>query len=136
MRTLALLGCLVVGLPAISGCARGSEAAERQLADGSTDGLPDGDPVLAKRLVAEGALLLDVRTPAEFASRHLDGAKNVPVDALADGVDEIAALVADENTPIVVYCRSGARSARAKKHLVAAGYRQVTNLGSIDDWTE
>ena len=129
-RALYVIALLALGLPAATGCARSTEAAERQ----DTGGLPDGDPALAKRLVADGALLVDVRTPAEFASLHLDGAKNVPVDTLDDGVEEIAALVADKNAPIVVYCRSGARSARAKERLVAAGYTKVTNLGGIDAW--
>lgn len=124
------------------GCSRGSDPMQRSDGaqngspdgDGAQRGLPDGDAELARRLVGEGALLLDVRTPDEFADRHLDGAKNVPVDALADGVDEIDALVKDKTTPVVVYCKSGGRAARAKKMLLAAGYTQVTNLGGIDDW--
>lgn len=40
----------------------------------------------------------------------------------------------DKNKPIVVYCKTGTRAARAKTILLEAGYTQVTNLGGIDDW--
>ena len=89
---------------------------------------PDVDGKKARALVAEGALLLDVRSPQEFAAGHIDGAKNIPVDELPR---RIAGL--DPATPIVVYCQSGMRSARAKKALQAAGLR-VSDLGSRLNW--
>jgi phage shock protein E len=97
--------------------------------------LPDRDPVLARKLVERGALLLDVRTVEEFAARHLDGAHSIPVGELRHRLTEIAQLSGgDKGRAIVVYCRSGQRSARAKRALLQAGYRRVSNLGGIDDW--
>ena len=98
-------------------------------------GLPDHDPALAHRLVAEGALLLDVRTPDEYADRHIDGALNFPVDELSSRADDLAKLSGnDRKKPIVVYCGTGKRAARAKALLTSQGYEAVTNLGGIDDW--
>jgi rhodanese-related sulfurtransferase len=65
-----------------------------------------------RELVANGALLLDVRTPEEFRDRHLEGAKE---------------------RPVVVYCRSGARSASAATLMKGAGY-EVLDIGGIGNW--
>lgn len=99
-------------------------------------GLPDGDPELARRLVDEGALLLDVRTPEEFAEGHASGARNIPVQQLAERLGELEQLLdGDRRKPIVVYCRSGARASRAKSLLLESGFDQVSNLGGLSSWT-
>lgn len=82
-----------------------------------------------RELVANGALLLDVRTPEEFRERHLDGAVNIPVQHLDARMRELGA----KDRPIVVYCRSGARSAAAAALMKAAGY-QVLDIGGIGNW--
>lgn len=87
-------------------------------------------PADAHRLVKEGAVLLDVRTPEEFASGHIDGAVNIPVQVL----DSRMAELTDKKRPIVVYCRSGARSARAASALRAAGYASVHDIGPMSAW--
>ena len=99
-------------------------------------GLPDRDPALAHRLVEEeGALLLDVRTPDEFAAGHIEGARNIPHDQLRSRLDEVRTLVdGNLSAPIVVYCRSGRRSGMAKETLLSADFEQVTNLGGMNDW--
>jgi phage shock protein E len=84
----------------------------------------------AHELVAKGALLLDVRTPGEFQERHLEGAVNIPVQELDRRLAEVGA----KDRPVVVYCRSGARSGRAKGMLEAAGFRKVVNLGPMSAW--
>ncbi len=81
----------------------------------------------ARRHMLEGARLLDVRTPEEFAGGHLPGAVNIPVQALAARVRDLGA----PHAPVVVYCRSGARSARAASMLRAAGFRAVHDLGAM-----
>jgi phage shock protein E len=97
--------------------------------------LPDRDPALARRLVASGAVLLDVRTPEEYEARHLDGAVNIPVADLDGRLAEIEKLTGgDKHKPIVVHCQAGGRAARAKTRLLEAGYTQVTNMGGIDAW--
>jgi len=98
-------------------------------------GLPDRDPALAHKLVAAGGLLVDVRTPEEFATRHVEGAVNIPVDDLKGRLGEIDKLTGgDKSKPIVVYCQAGGRAGRAKTMLVEAGHPQVTNLGGLADW--
>lgn len=84
----------------------------------------------ARALVSQGAVLLDVRTPGEFAAGHIDGAKNIPVDALSGRIGEVGA----KETPVVVYCRSGARSARATAMLKSAGFQRVEDLGPMSRW--
>jgi len=82
--------------------------------------------------IPDDAIKIDVRTPSEFASGHIPGAINVPLDVLAD---KIAQIAPDLQQPIVVYCRSGARSAAAAQLLTDLGYENVTDIGGIIDWT-
>ena len=86
-------------------------------------------PEKARALVAEGALLLDVRTPGEFSSGHIRGAKNVPLHELSAR----AASIAEKNKTIVVYCQSGMRSASAAGVLRKAG-AEVHDLGAMARW--
>ncbi len=76
-----------------------------------------------------GHVLLDVRTPAEFNSGHIANAVNISVETLASRLNEVP-----KGMPIVVYCRSGNRSATAAQILADAGYREVYDLGGIIDW--
>ncbi|GAB4240927.1 MAG: hypothetical protein Kow00109_16120 [Acidobacteriota bacterium] len=98
--------------------------------------LPDRDPDLAWRLVhEEHALLLDVRSPEEFAAGHIPGAVNINITELPDRLEGVDKLTkGDKNHPIVVYCRSGRRAAHAKDLLLDHGYLRVTNLGGVTDW--
>jgi phage shock protein E len=84
----------------------------------------------AHRLVEQGALLLDVRTPAEFAQGHIDGAINIAVQEL----DQRIAELPDKDRTIVLYCRSGARSGRAHDLLKAAGYTSLYDIGAMSNW--
>lgn len=84
----------------------------------------------ARKLVADGAQLVDVRTPEEFSAGHIDGALNVPVGELPKRIGELGA----KERPIVVYCRSGARSARAAGILKGAGFTQVHDIGPMSAW--
>jgi rhodanese-related sulfurtransferase len=84
----------------------------------------------ARDLVAKGAMLLDVRSPGEFAGGHLDGAVSIPVQELAGRIDELG----DKTDQIVVYCQSGNRSAMAKRLLESHGFANVHDLGGIGQW--
>lgn len=75
---------------------------------------------------ARGALILDVRTPAEFQRGHAEGALNLPLDQLGQGLARL-----DKGTPLLVCCASGARSAIAATQLRAKGFEAV-NAGA---WT-
>jgi phage shock protein E len=90
---------------------------------------PRVDPAEARRLVAAGAALVDVRSPGEFASGHLPGAVNVPVQELAQRREEIP-----RDRPVVLYCASGVRSAQAARMLREAGWSEVHNLGGMGRW--
>lgn len=74
-------------------------------------------------------LLVDVRTPAEFAGGHIEGAVNIPLDSLEQHLDEIP-----QDQPVVIYCRSGNRSATAARQLAQAGYTDIYDLGGIIAW--
>lgn len=86
------------------------------------------DSAEAHRIVAAGGLLLDVRTEAEFADGHVEGAMNIPVEVLESRLDEVP-----RGRTVVVYCRSGRRSANAAAILGAAGI-PVRDLGPMSAW--
>lgn len=86
----------------------------------------------AKSLLDAGAAVLDVRTPGEFAGGHLPRARNVPVSELASRLREIEKQVGGKDRPIVVYCRSGNRSALAERILKENGFSVVVNGGAYD----
>lgn len=88
------------------------------------------DSAKAHRLVEGGALLVDVRTPEEYAAGHVDGAINVPVAELASRMDELGS----KDRAVVVYCHSGNRSAVADDLLERAGFREVWDLGGMGNW--
>lgn len=87
------------------------------------------DTIHHRKLVSDGALLLDVRTPSEFSEQHVPHALNVPVQELPHRIHELGPTT----RPIVVYCRSGGRSAQASAMLRQAGY-QVKDLGPMTAW--
>jgi phage shock protein E len=83
------------------------------------------------QLVAEGAIIVDVRSKGEFASGHIEGSINIPVDALASNLNKLK----DKNKVIITCCASGMRSAAAKGILKSNGYATVFNgggWGSLD----
>jgi phage shock protein E len=88
-------------------------------------------PEQAKKLIEDGAKLVDVRSPDEFGSGHLDGAINIPVSEL----EERLADVGPKDQPVVVYCASGFRSARAARILDEKGFTHVADLGAMSNWT-
>jgi phage shock protein E len=100
----------------------------------ATPGAIVKDPAGAKKLIASGALVLDVRTPDEYTDGHIGGAINLPVDTVSDRLSQVASLTkSDKSKPIVVYCAAGQRAAGAKRTLEAAGYTNVVNGGGYDD---
>ena len=80
------------------------------------------------KLLKEGAVILDVRSPSEFQSGHLPGAINVPVDQLKKHLIKFP----DKQVPLITCCASGMRSAAAAEALRVAGYMNVYNGGG---WT-
>lgn len=76
-------------------------------------------------------ILIDVRTPEEFASGHIPGSVNIPVDSLGQRLSEVP-----QDKPVVLYCRSGNRSGQAAQILDQAGYSQIYDLGGIVTWQQ
>lgn len=91
--------------------------------------------VVAMPLLSFGAdesnlLVIDVRTEAEWNEGHIEGAILIPYGAIAE---RIGAVTRDKSKRIYVYCRSGRRSQIAKESLEKLGYRDVVNLGSLEE---
>lgn len=86
---------------------------------------------LAARLERGDGVLIDVRRPEEWDEAHLEGATLVTLDTLPDRLDELPAA-----EPILVICRSGARSAAATQALVGAGFDATNVAGGMLAWID
>ena len=75
------------------------------------------------------AVIIDVRTPQEFASGHIDGAVNIPYDQIGKSIDSLKGVKKD--SPILLYCRSGRRSAIARSVLDGQGFSQTMDGGAM-----
>jgi len=78
-----------------------------------------------KEFLQQGAVIIDVRTPQEFSSGHVNGSKNIPLNILLSNVEEIKRL----GKPVITVCQSGMRSGSAKSFLQSKGVK-VINGGS------
>lgn len=76
-----------------------------------------------KQILKEGGALLDVRTPQEFAGGALPGAQNVPLNGIPNVLQSLP-----KDQPVLLYCRSGARSGMAQRFLVQEGF-EAHNIG-------
>jgi phage shock protein E len=76
-------------------------------------------------------LLVDVRTPSEYAEVHIPGSILLPLDQIDRKAQSV---LTDKDRNIVVYCRSGARSNQAAHLLVSMGYKQINDMGGIMSW--
>lgn len=81
-----------------------------------------------KAIIDQGALLVDVREPSEFAGGTAKGAVNIPLGSVATQLDKFKGK---EN--IIVFCRSGNRSGQAKTILEQHGFKNVTNGGTWEE---
>lgn len=84
-----------------------------------------GAKVDVHQLIAKGAKVIDVRTPAEFASGHVKGSVNIPLDKISGKLDTLK-----KDQTYVLCCRSGMRSGNATRILKSAGFEKVYNGGS------
>ena len=90
-------------------------------------------PEEAKSRIDSGdeIIILDVRTEDEYNSGHISNAILIPNETITDKMPD---LLPDLDAEILVYCRSGNRSAQAAKKLIAIGYTKVYDFGGIIDW--
>ena len=119
-RLLALIAILLGTTAVLAGCSSDSASVENVSAD-----------QFLTASAEPGTVVVDVRTPAEFAAGHVDGAVNIDVES-ANFASEIAALPKD--TTYAVYCRSGRRSTLATDQMAEAGFTSLVNLeGGVAD---
>jgi rhodanese-related sulfurtransferase len=87
----------------------------------------------SQKITEPGVIIVDVRTPEEFASGHIEGALNIDFNS-GNFANEITRLNPSET--YAVYCRSGSRSGQAASIMHKAGFHDVSNLnGGVIDWT-
>ncbi|NLT57262.1 MAG: rhodanese-like domain-containing protein [Actinomycetales bacterium] len=140
-RPAVVVAAVVIGVSvagATTGCSSGSDAAapsaSAPAASPAGETRPDhiAAETFASAMAEDGVVLLDVRTAQEFAEGHLEGARNIDVQA-PDFVQQLQAL--DNSATYLVYCRTGVRSGVAADQLRAAGFADVTGLaGGIVAW--
>ena len=101
--------------------------------DNSKNAYEQITPAEAKALMdsEDGYIILDVRTPEEFAERHIEGAILIPDYEIGEKAESI---LTDKEQLILVYCRSGRRSKNAANELATLGYTNIKEFGGINDW--
>jgi phage shock protein E len=83
---------------------------------------------VARKHLAAGALVIDVRSPEEFGAGHVANAMNIPLGELRESLPR---RVKDKEHVLLLHCLSGVRSAIAKRQARNLGYKHVFNLGSL-----
>lgn len=83
---------------------------------------------IARQHLANGALVIDVRSPEEFRDANVRGAINIPLGELKT---KVPGRVKDQNQVLLVHCLSGGRSGIAQHQLKGMGYANTFNLGSL-----
>ncbi len=85
------------------------------------------------KMLSQGrAVILDVREEAEYITGHAIDAELLPVDEINS--ETAAAVIPSAETPVMVYCRTGLRSARAARLLEDLGYREIYDMGGLVGW--
>lgn len=135
LTVLLLVGTFVA--LSLAGCSSGTSSSNSQASSSgssSSDGYTTISVDEAKALIdAGGVTIVDVRTQSEYESAHIPGAVLVTLDTI--GTSQPQALP-DLNAKLLVYCRTGVRSAQASAALAKIGYTQVYNMsGGITAWT-
>jgi len=124
--TLPLLTLLAVA----AGPTRAETPAQGKAADQVAPGIVDA--AAARRLVADGIKVVDVRTPDEYAAGHVPGAVNIPYDQMAQRYAELGPTT----TPLLIYCHSGRRSGIAVQVLEKKGFTRLYDLQAYDRWVQ
>ena len=121
-RLLAFIALAIMSIFVIAACDSGGSAAD-----------PGAYTVSAEEAVqmieSDERTVIDVRSPAEYADAHIEGAVNIDVDG--DFEAQIEEL--DPEEPYLVYCRSGNRSAQAAELMEEAGFQDVADAGGLAD---
>ena len=140
MKKFITLFALVLSALTLSACAAPAAVAQATPAPSAMPA-PSATTVEYKKINAVEAkarmdsgdeiVILDVRTKEEYDAGHIAGAILVPNESITDKQPE---LLPELDAEILVYCRSGNRSAQAARKLIAIGYTNVVDFGGIIDW--
>ena len=115
MRLFSCMTLWICAAAVFCGCGN-SDSTARTSSDETSPGQPAAFDL-------NTAVLLDVRSPEEYASGHLQGARNIPH----------ASVAPDKSAPVILYCRSGRRADTALKAMRSMGYENVSNFGGLED---
>lgn len=128
LETLVLSGILVIGVALLGGCAERITAIQA-IKDISVKEVYD---LIGKNKDNQGFIIIDVRTPQEFANEHIENALNL--DYYSEKFrDELNKL--DKEKTYLIYCRSGNRSGKALSIMKELAFREVYNmLGGVIQW--
>jgi phage shock protein E len=128
--TAAMMGCGNAAPPPADAAAAPAPLTAAAPA-AAADPAGSATPAAASRAAAEaGPVLLDVRTPEEFAAGHVEGTLHIPLQDLERRQAELEPF---RDRDIVVYCRSGRRAASAIQMLQANGFSRLSNGGGLTD---
>jgi len=128
MKKILLVFLMIVAMLA-SGCAVSEKPGTNTDATGVI--VINAEDAKSRLDSEEGIILVDVRTPEEFRDGHIPGAILLPVDEIATNAETV---IPDKEATYFIYCRTGNRSATASDQLVEMGYRNIYDLGGINDW--
>lgn len=130
MRKLTFAALSLAAALALAGCAPSQNPAAA--GQTQTAAFRSITPEEAHELIGKAdVVLLDVRTQEEYDEGHIEGAALLPHDAITA---DSAALPADKDATLIVYCRTGRRSAIAAQTLSDLGYTKIYDLGGIQSW--
>ena len=110
-------------IPLLIGCNGNNKSSYEQITPAEAKALMDSEE--------DRYIILDVRTPEEFAERHIEGAILIPDYEIGEKAESI---LTDKEQLILVYCRSGRRSKNAANELATLGYTNIKEFGGINDW--
>lgn len=142
IKKLSIAAILSILIFALSACSTDKQSTTEQVtekAEVSTNTSTLETPVLEKitaekakeMMDADQPIILDVRTTEEYEEGHIEGAILIPDNEISAKAEE---LLTDKNATILVYCRSGRRSALAAQALSELGYTKIYDFGGIIDW--
>ncbi|WP_343208215.1 rhodanese-like domain-containing protein [Anaerolentibacter hominis] len=125
-KMIVSVTCLLLSVVVLAGCSKKQSSPE----DSAYHSI---DAKKAKEMMDadSSVVVVDVRTPEEFAEKHIEGAINIPLQTIEDTQPE---LLPDLDATILIHCRTGIRSRQASDKLVEIGYQNIYDFGGIADW--
>lgn len=130
---LPVIGLGVIGIFAFSAqetCSAGTDCTVSNSPTNTNQQSEELSIASIKEDLANGAILIDVRTSDEFTTEHAVGSLNLPVEQISSG--EFPKV--DKDTTIYVYCRSGKRANTALEAMKKSGFTNVKSITSLDNW--